>query len=998
MKRILSFCCMLGLAAAAIATPPNVPILDGKPIDYDAGDLRATFGAAPTWSTVTVSNLFVTWDATHLYVGYQAWLQSDKVVVILDADPGAGTGATTTTNWIGYEEGFPGHIKYNEFGWVETAGNFGLDYMLASEGTYNNVIRVLYDGTAFSDTNDIVAIFDVGNGNGRTGRPLDMTCERNATLCPHQGIEAQIPWAEFYGASNRFGTVEPGEIVPRGAKIRLLAGVHNNTPNDVYSSPDTLPRQTGGAWADGILTNPEYVDVLLDVDSNGIPDVLTGDHNAPWIRAASGSVGGTNIYVAFSEPVVPATAGNPAYWMLGGVAPSSAVALRSNLVLLGMATPIASTDLLPIVANGVEDVSGNSREVEHCLFPAASGTPLPVTVTFQVNTNSGMGVSSSHAKPAAFFVNGAALPLEWGYAGYPPHESVPLVPIPGSNGWTSASVTFLAGSPVTLEYKYSARISGTNNYEAICLTDFDKVSRKLTLPTDGTPVTVTEHLGAAAYPLRNRGDTNVPSAQNRLFTDARRGDAGIRTNRTVLFQLDLSMRKRDNVQRVMVLGSDPLRGFNDTGNNAGGTASDYPNNSVYVTWTNAGVQLFDDGTRGDVAAGDGVYSRLWSLTTNGYDAAVATNSPYSLVGGGATVYLPELIPGTQPYLGDTWWLTRRTPRRFIYKFYVLTTGGATHESPSGNLEYYVVDPADASAIVLEPFTWDNEAIPPPPPTNAPVGMAVAATGGTATVQFENVLSEGAHGLLISTNLVSGFQDYGLRATAGATNEGKRQWSASVGQISAVKEYYAPYAGLEPAARPHYWIPNYVPATATPARVYYCQYQTELKGGRALNLAGSFTGWGTAPIPMAFLGDGLWTAEASLPAAASGSYAEYKFRNGDVWMSGGNLSVLRGGNATWDPDVPVPGALLAIQFEALGTPLATASNLEIHLGFDDWKDVTDPAITNVGGTTWSYAFTVPTNYAQEVDFVFRGYVGGSTNPTWFSHGKDWRLYMSTFVTP
>ena len=49
MKRILSFCCLLSLAAAAIATPPNVPILDGKPIDYDAGDLRATFGAAPTW-------------------------------------------------------------------------------------------------------------------------------------------------------------------------------------------------------------------------------------------------------------------------------------------------------------------------------------------------------------------------------------------------------------------------------------------------------------------------------------------------------------------------------------------------------------------------------------------------------------------------------------------------------------------------------------------------------------------------------------------------------------------------------------------------------------------------------------------------------------------------------------------------------------------------------------------------------------------------------------
>ena len=61
-------------------------------------------------------------------------------------------------------------------------------------------------------------------------------------------------------------------------------------------------------------------------------------------------------------------------------------------------------------------------------------------------------------------------------------------------------------------------------------------------------------------------------------------------------------------------------------------------------------------------------------------------------------------------------------------------------------------------------------------------------------------------------------------------------------------------------------------------------------------------------------------------------------------------------------------------------------------------MTDPAITNVGGTAWAYSFTVPTNYTREVDFVFRGYVGASTNPTWFSHGKDWRLYMSTFVNP
>ena len=74
-----------------------------------------------------------------------------------------------------------------------------------------------------------------------------------------------------------------------------------------------------------------------------------------------------------------------------------------------------------IRANGVQDTSGNSRLTEYCLVPAASGLPQAVTVTFQVNTNSGMGISSSTSSPPAFFVNGSALPLEWGY---PPLETL----------------------------------------------------------------------------------------------------------------------------------------------------------------------------------------------------------------------------------------------------------------------------------------------------------------------------------------------------------------------------------------------------------------------------------------------------------------------------------------------------------------------------------------------------------------------------------------------
>ena len=997
MKKALSFFALATCAATVWATPYNTPTLDGRPIEYDDYDYKDTYHGAPAWGAAgTLTNLYVTWDATYLYIALQGWHPGNKLVVLLDVDPGAGTGATTTTNWSGIE---PSVIKYNDYGWVG-GGGFGLDYLLACVEIYNNILRIDYDGEAAPSTNNVAVLFDNGNGSSPLGTPVDMANYDDTTLCPHKGFEARIPWTNLYQGT-RFGTVEQGETVPRGAAIRLLAGIHDNNPTNVLSSPDTIPNQSVEDYTNGIVTTLDYMSVTVDGDTNGLPDNFGSEGNAPYLRAAVGALGGSYVMVGFNEPVTAATAENTANWTVGGVAPVSAARQGSQVVLLGLAAPIA-TNFVPIRAAGIEDSLGFHRTTDFCLFPAESGIPQDVTVTFQVNTNSGMGnpAVGTHDRPTAFFLNGSSLPLEWGY---PPYDTVALTAIPGSNNWASATVVFPAGSPADLWYKYSARIYGTNNYEAIRLTDFASATRRLVLNTNGSPMTVVDYLGAAAHPLRDPNDTNTPSAQNRLFKDARRGDAGVRTNRNILFQLDLTQRRRDNLARVMVMGSDPLRGFNDTGETGGNPAQDFPGASFYVAWTNAGIQLVDDGTLGDATAGDGIYSRRWGFTPDGYDAALEPGSPYSLVGGNEGSIIPY-VPGTGPYQGDIWWLTRRSPRSMIYKFYAVTVSGTQtnwYESPSSNLEYYILDPAETAQIVLDPFVWNDPYLPLPPPSNAPTVTAISLTGTTAYVQFENLPSEAAHGVLVSTDLmagVTGFQDYGLRAAGGITNDGYRQWSAAVGQITPNREFYAPYAGLEPDAEPTYWLPNYLPATLTTGRVHFCQFKTDLKGGRQLNLVGSFTGWADNPIWMTFLGAGWWRADAELSAATSGTYTEYKFRNGDAWMGGANLSVLRGGNATWTPDVPVPGAPLAIQFDVSGTGLATATNVEIHLGFDGWTAVTDPALTNLGGTTWGYSFTVPTNYSREVDFVFRGHLDGSTNLTWFSHGKDWILYMSTFVEP
>lgn len=978
-SKALIFCMGILMAATAFATPANTAILDGKPIEYDATDLRGTFTGAPAWgSDGTLTNLFVTWDADYVYVALQGWhANSKKLVVLIDVDPGAGTGATSTTNWSSMT---PDFIQWNAYGWVD-GGAFGLDYLAASEGTYNNLIRINYDGVAIPSTNNLDSLFDQGNSSTPAGTPIDMAGLNDFTTCLQKGFEVRIPWTNLYEGT-RFGTVEPGETVPRNASLRLLAGIHTNSSSSSYSSPDTIPNQAVEDYTNGIVTTATYLDVPIDADTNGIPDMLGGDVNAPYLRAASSAVGASTVYAAFNEPVTPSTVQSLANWDIDGAAPTSAVAQGTQGVLLGLTAPIPDTSPIAIRASGVEDTSANSRDVSFCLFPSDSGIPQEVAVTFQVNTNSGMGISSDHDRPTGFFVNGSALPLEWGT---PAVQTTPLTPIPGSNGWTSATVVFPAGSPTELDYKYTGVISGTNNYEAITLTDFGETSRPLTLNTNGTPVTVVDYLGAAAYPLRTPGDTNPPTAQNRLYADARRGDAGVRVRREILFQLDLSLRDRDKLSRVMVLGSDPLRGFNDTGSGQE-SASDYPDNSAFLDWNIAGIELVDDGTLGDVTPGDGIYSRLWAFSTNGLDSAVEPGDPYSLVGGDDF---------TEPYLGYGW-TARRSPRSMLYKFFVLTTGGSSYDSPDYNLDYYITDPDATAQIVLDPWVWDDDAIPPPPPSNAPVVVAVVTNGATATIDFENVLGEAAHGVKIADNLLDGFNDYGTRAVMGGTNGGVRQWSATILEVSPVKEYYAPYAGLEPEEIPDYWSPSFIPATATTVRIYFNQINNNLQGRRNLAVTGPFAGWGDG-LPMTFIGDGNWMADVALDAGTE-DILEYKARNATTWLDGDNLKAIRGGaGATWIPDQPVTNEPFSLTFDAAGTTLETATNVQAHLGVPGgaWLDY---PMTNTAGTVWEQTLLTPSNATVSIDWVFNGYLAGETNLTWYSPGIDWKAFLDSFVNP
>jgi hypothetical protein len=963
------------------ADPSNTARLDGRPTEYDGTDLRGTFIGASTWGAdATITNLYVTWDETYLYIALQGWENGNKLVVMLDVDPGNGTGATTTTNWTGVGEGY---VRYNDVGWQKsedvTATDFGLDYMFATEGFFHDVLRVTYDGLSF-DTNEIAQI--AGNsGPNPSGSATDIVALEDSSACDLKGMETRIPWTVLYG-TNRFGTVEPGEVIPRGATLRLFANVHNNDPDNAHSSPDTIPLQVSpnASWNNGLLTTDTYIDIPVDQDNDGFPDLAVGDVNAPYLIMLQGLTGQSNLYAMFNEAVTTNTAEIPANWSVNGATPANVMAVQENAVLITMTNvlPSEATQVSVLVSN-VEDASGNSKDVRLCFFPTSGGIEMPVTVRFYLETASGLGLSPGASN---YYINGSTPPLEWGY---PPATSSRLSLSGGSVYYRD--VTFPAGTPQKIAYKYSGELSsgtgqGTNNYEAVRLNRFAEVSRELTLNMLGTPMVVTDYLGAAAHPWRDPNDTNN-AGYNALYIDARRGDAGVRERTTVIFQLDLSQRDLKGVTRVLILGTDPLRGFNL--NNEPTPVSDYPTAPV-MTWDTAGLTMYDDGTHGDLVAGDRIYSREWTWSTNGLDSATVSTWPYSLVGSGEF---------DEPYYGTDFWAARRSPRSFAYKFAVYKAGsGDAFESPSYDVEQFIQ--YAPTSVVFDAFVWDNPSLPPPPPSNAPSMGEVAFQGNIAKIIFTNALSEAQHGVEISTNLLAEWMNYGHRAT-----NHLGEWMLDVRRLQDQESYRA-FAGPPKPFTGVRWDPNPIPETGGVLRIFFNQHSRVLAGERNVKISGSFNGWSTSP--MLFMEDGVWIYDVII-ASNDADQIGFKLRDNDltIWSgmmdAGGDFLAYKGTlRATWEPNTVTNGELITITYDAAGGALATATSVYAHVGFDEgWDDTTDRMMTNTAGTVWELAFEVPTNRFLSVNFVFNGNVPPGGGQVWDTEndngGRAWRAFIA-----
>ncbi len=978
-------------SVGAYATPHNTIILDGRPTEYTTNDLRGAFSGEGEWAPENViTNLYITWDETYLYVALQGWEQGNKLVVMLDVDPGEGTGATTTTNWADIQ---PAHIGFNAVGWQAadaTGIEFGLDYMIATEGFFNDILRIRYDGIEPPDTNNVELIFSAGNGNTPQGTPTDMVVQADGTDCVLKGLEARIPWSELYTDDNRFGMVGDN-VVPTGATIRVFANLHNNEFDISFSSPDTIPAQGAGAdYDDGLLTTDTYIEVVIDSTMDGMPDDWSGGVHAPFLRDVMGKAGGDIVYARFNKPVTTESATNTANWWVGGLDIHSITNPLSDIVYIFLNEPLPTNGLLEVRADGVADGDGRTRETWLCLSPAEDGLGAPLTVRFVLETNSGMGRSRSGDAwgASAFFLNGDS-PLEWGF---PPSMITPVDNASLGGSLRYADVIFPPGTPLTVNYKFSALLTGTgtNNYEAVRLDNYLTATRVLTLDPDALDNTmyVTNHLGAAAGPLRG---ADVEDAYEDLYWDWDRGDAGVRKRKTITFQLDLSAYDTSEIQRVLIQGTDPLRGFNL---NDGGI-SDWAG-LASVGWANGGITLFDDGTMGDAVAGDGIFSRTWSMTADGADSAIVPGSPHSLVGGSS---------GTSPYGGGAAWVRDRTPRSFKYQYYVINEWGDVLNSPGFDVEVYI-EPGSDTNIVFEPFVWDGGPLDDPrddldlelpTPTNAPNVFAVAHVDGNIEVSYSNVEDQQLHLVDFSDDLIAGFRHYGDRLPF--VNSGV----ASLDTPNDDVHFFRIRAGRRPPYRGVQWHPNPVPETGGVARIYFRQQRTPFEGNQDVRIAGSFEGW--SGTPMTFAGDGLWYYDVVVDESDGNHY--FKIRDDDaMWFAAwgvppdGNYPLYKGTHhATWTPSVAVAGDVFTLTYDAEGGPLEAAGAIYAHSGFDEgWFDVARRPLTNTVGMIWETAFQIPTNANTSVNFVFNDNPNVNDNvATWHSEndegGRAWRAFIA-----
>ena len=540
------------------------------------------------------------------------------------------------------------------------------------------------------------------------------------------------------------------------------------------------------------------------------------------------------------------------------------------------------------------------------------------------------------------------------------------------------------GTPADVGYRYSALLpNGTNNYEAIRLDNYAYEKRWLTLNDSGTSMVVTDYLGAAASPLR-QGDTGY----DELYADPRRGDAGVRDRTTMLFQLDLSQRYLGDVTRVLLLGMDPLRGFNSSDQ----PVADWPGD-LLVGWDVGGIEMFDDGPaggHGDLVLTDGVYSVTWAATADGYDTTIVPDMPNALVGGD---YF------TDPYAGTAFWENRGSPRSFALKYAVVVDGEGIL-SPGSNIDVYI-QTADGTDITFAPFVWDNDDLPKLTAAFPADIVDIYQDGADTKLVYTNIKQAPDNAIEMTTDPTGEWKNHGLQGV-GADNI----YTATVtGATDDTQFFRVRTPGL--ARTGTWWEPHPV-ASGQVVTVYWNQIGTDLAGGTDVRFSSNANGWSGDATPMTFLGDGLWTTsiiavpEVDAYGPRAGMY--WKVNPGWIGQAGSwnedFCVIMTNQGISWTPNRPLPGESCTITYDPTGGPLEGEPEVSIHW----WVDGLDGLPGGTGGTAWPgdlmssnapnewvHTFTVPADTVHSINFLFNDGSGGNKDEN-FKGNRNYNLFV------
>jgi hypothetical protein len=127
---------------------------------------------------------------------------------------------------------------------------------------------------------------------------------------------------------------------------------------------------------------------------------------------------------------------------------------------------------------------------------------------------------------------------------------------------------------------------------------------------------------------------------------------------------------------------------------------------------------------------------------------------------------------------------------------------------------------------------------------------------------------------------------------------------------------------------------------------------------------------------------------------------YKSPIQHVWVGagsgGGSGSTGNGGPVSLSPTNPVAGKSVTIQYVATGRAIASATNVYLHLGWNNWNPVVSPdaAMTlNSASNWWQATVTIPAN-ATNLNCVFNNGSG-----TWDNNGgANWNFTVASNSAP